>query len=169
MQRRQERRDVAQSAGNVYALALEGRQGEIEAADLQRLHAGGDLDGVLEAAQYARSAQAPGDVLLKERYLAMGEEERARFKPAELAKKLAPQDFLEVMQGASDGIDEGQRSRMQGFVQAVTPMLRSVTVGKYATPPEQERDRRLLGLIHDEVKTLVADEEKKKDGRASAG
>ncbi len=168
MQRRQERRDVAQSARNVYALALEGRQSEIEAADLQRLHAGGDLDGVLEAAQYARSAQAPGDVLFRERYLAMGEEERARIKPAELAQKLAPQDFLEVMQGASGGIDEGQRSRMQSFVQAVKPILGAVTLGEYATPQENERDRRLLELIRDEVRIQTADQEKEKGRELSA-
>jgi len=161
MQRRQERREIAQSAGNFYALARDGRLDEIDPADSRRLHKAGQMEGLLEAAQYGRNAEAPGDLLFRERYLAMGEEERAKFGVAELAQKLAPQDFIEVMQGASGDIDEGQRTRMQGFVQAVTPMLRSVTVGERARPGQVERDRCLLALIHDQVQVLVADEEKK--------
>ncbi|MGE3867582.1 MAG: hypothetical protein AB7G04_11775, partial [Hyphomonadaceae bacterium] len=168
MQRRQERREIAQSAGNFYALAREGRLDEIDPADARRLHKAGQMEGLLEAAQYGRNAEAPGDLLFRERYLAMGEDERARFKPAELAQKLAPQDFLEVMQGTSGDIDEGQRSRMQGFVQAVKPILGAVTLGEYATPQEQERDRRLLGLIRDEVRIQTADQEKKKGRDLSA-
>ena len=74
--RQQEQRQVAQSAGTVYQLVLEERRGEIAAADLQRLHKAGQMEGLFEAAQYGRSAEHKGDLLFKERYLAMGEAER---------------------------------------------------------------------------------------------
>jgi len=164
--RKQERRELATSAVNAYRLALDGRASEIDPADRLRLHKAGQSEGLLEAAQYARGASPTGDLLFKERYLAMSEGERAGYGVAELAKRLSPQDFLEVVQADQGEADPKLRARMEGLVQAVRPMLRAVMLGQYATPQERERDERLFTLIHEEVAALMADEEKKNNGRA---
>lgn len=156
----QQGRDQAKSASTVYGLAFAGKAHEIAPADRKRLD--GQIDAVLDAAQYARSTEYKGDLLFKERYLAMSPQERAGYGFGELAKRLSAADFLEVMQEAAGEPDEGQRARMEGFVSFVRPMLRAVSLGEYATPQELERDRRLLDQIRDEVRIQTADEEKKK-------
>ncbi len=167
--RGQERRGEARAAASVYGLALAGREDEIPEADRKRLHDAGQLDGLLEAAQVSRAAPQPGELLFKERWLAMTPQQRAGIPMAELAQRLSAQDFAELVKMAAEGKEnEAERARMEGVVQEVRPVLRSVTLGEYATPQEQERDRRLLALIHDEVRTQIADEEKKRARALSA-
>ena len=163
--RTQERREQAKSAGAVYGLAIAGRAAEIDAGDARRLHDSGQLDGLLEAAQYARGANPKGDLLFKERYLAMSPRERAGYGLGELAKRLSAADFLEVMQGAAGEEDPARRERMRDFVPLVQPALRSVALGPYATPQERARDEQELGLIRSEVDALVDEQEKKNGGR----
>jgi hypothetical protein len=54
---------------------------------------------------------------------------------------------------------------MRDFVPLVGPMLRSATLGEYATPQERARDRQDLALIRDEVDALVNEQEKKNGAR----
>ncbi|MGE0151783.1 MAG: hypothetical protein AB7R90_04145 [Reyranellaceae bacterium] len=167
VRRWEERRGMAQAAANAYRLALEGREEKIAPADRKRLHDTGQLEGVLEAAQYARVAPPKGELLFRERFLAMGEAERVRYGVAELAKRLSPQDFLEVVQGAAGEDDQTQHERMRDFVLTVQPMLRAVTLGEKARPEQIESDRLLLKLIHDELNVRVSDAEQQKKRKLS--
>jgi hypothetical protein len=155
------------SAGNAYRLAVEGRDGEIDPADRLRLHKAGQMDGILEAAQFARHANPKSDLLFKERLLAMSPEERAGYGVGELAKRLSPQDFLEVTQGAAGEEDQMQRERMRDFVLTVQPMLKAVTVGKNTRPEQVESDRLLLALIRDELDIRLSDAEQQKKRKLS--
>ncbi len=167
--RGQERRGEAQAAVNTYGLALAGREDEIAAADRKRLHDAGQLDAILEAAQLSRAAPQPGELLFRERWLAMTPQQRAGYGLGELAKRLSPQDFADVAKITAEGNEnEAERARMEGFAQQVRRMLPSVALGGGAGDHERERDRSLLAAIRDEVGAQVADEEKKKGRKLTA-